>query len=82
MAAPEARLAALEFTLDGLPAMAGVDLLMHERLGEAYRQNPAAVPTAEAMTAALMTSLGYVEGGRKPLPTRCVARTGVFWRRG
>jgi hypothetical protein len=28
-----------------------------------------------------MTAQGYVEGARKELPKRCVARTGVFWKR-
>ena len=82
LASPAARSAALESTLDGLPAMAGIDILLHETLGEAYRQNPAAVPTAESMTADLMTRLGYAPAGRKDLPARCVARTGVFWKRG
>jgi hypothetical protein len=82
MASPAARSAALESTLDGLPALAGIDILLHETLGEAYRRNPAAVPTAEAMTAELMARLGYVAGGRKDLPARCIARTGVHWKRG
>jgi hypothetical protein len=81
-ASPAARSAAIEATLDGLPAMAGIDTLLHEELGEEYRRNPAAVPTAEALTTELMTGLGYIEAGRKDLPQRCVARTGVFWRRG
>jgi hypothetical protein len=79
---PAARSAAIEATLDGLPAMAGIDTLMHEALGETYRLEPAAVPTAQALVAELMTSLGYVEAGHKDLPARHVARTGVFWRRG
>ncbi len=82
VASPAARSAALESTLDGLPALAGIDILLHETLGEAYRQNPAAIPTAEAMTAELMARLGYVAAGRKDLPARCVARAGVFWKRG
>jgi hypothetical protein len=82
LATPAARSAAVEATLDGLPAMAGVDILLHDEIGEAYRRNPAAVPTAEALTAELMAGLGYVEAGRKDLPKRCVARSGVFWRRG
>jgi len=82
MAEPRARAAALEATLDGLPAMAGVDVLLHEEIGEDYRRNEAAVPTAQALTAALMAQLGYVEAGRKELPARCVARSGVFWKRG
>jgi hypothetical protein len=82
MAEPRARAAAVEATLDGLPAMAGIDVLMHEELGEAYRRNEAAVPTAQQLTAELMTGLGYAEAGVKDLPARCVARTGVYWRRG
>lgn len=82
MATGAARSAALEATLDGLPAMAGVDLLLHDTLGETYRLNPSAVPTAEALLADLMGALGYVAAGRKTLPGRCVARSGVFWKRG
>jgi hypothetical protein len=82
MAAPEARAAAVEATLDGLPAMAGIDVLLHEALGEDYRRNEAAVPAAQRLTADLMSRLGYVEAGRKDLPARCVARTGVYWKRG
>jgi hypothetical protein len=82
MAEPRARAAALEATLDGLPALAGIDVLLHEEIGEAYRRNEAAVPAAQALTAELMGRLGYVEAGRKELPTRCVARTGAFWKRG
>lgn len=82
MAEPRARAAAVEATLDGLPAMAGVDVLMHEELGEPYRRNEAAVPTAQKLTAELMAGLGYVEAGVKDLPARCIARTGVYWKRG
>src|SRR5579871_2134879 len=82
MAEPRARAAAVEATLDGLPAMAGIDVLMHEELGEAYRRNEAAAPTAQALTAELMGRLGYIEAGHKDLPARCVARSGIFWKRG
>jgi len=81
IADPRARAAAVEATLDGLPAMAGVDVLMHEELGEAYRRNEAAVPTAQQLTADLMIALGYAAAGQKELPARCVARTGVYWKR-
>jgi hypothetical protein len=82
MAESAARAAAVEATLDGLPAMAGIDVLLHEALGEDYRRNEAAVPAAQLLTAELMTGLGYIDAGRKDLPARCVARTGVFWKRG
>ncbi len=81
VASPEARSAAVEATLDGLPAMAGVDVLLHEKLGEAYRLNPAAVPTAQELVAELMLGLGWQRSGKKTLPQRCVAREGVFWKR-
>ena len=61
--------------------MAGLDTLLHDELGEDYRLNAAAVPTADRLTADLMTGLGYVEAGRKDLPKRCVARSGAFWKR-
>ncbi len=82
MTSPAARSAAVEATLDGLPAMAGVDTLLHDALGEEYRLNAAAVPSAQLMVAELMTGLGYVDAGRKDLPKRCVARSGVYWKRG
>ncbi len=79
---PAARSAAIESTLDGLPAMAGVDALLHDALGEEYRLNAAAAPTAQKLVAELMSGLGYVPGGEKDLPARCVARKGTFWKRG
>ena len=83
IAEPRARAAAVEATLDGLPAMAEIDVLMHEELGEAYRRNEAAAfPTAQGLDrGADGPALGYVEAGMKDLPARCVARSGVFWKR-
>jgi hypothetical protein len=81
MSSPAARSAAIEATLDGLPAMAGIDSLLHQTLGEDYRLDAAAVPTAQTLVAELMASLGYVDAGHKDLPRRNVARSGVFWKR-
>jgi hypothetical protein len=80
-ASKEARSACIEATLDGLPAVGGVDTLFHEALGVSYRHNDAAIATAHALTAELMGGLGYVEAGRKDLPNRYVVRSGVFWKR-
>jgi hypothetical protein len=82
IASKEARSAAIEATLDGLPAVAGPDLLFHDALGVRYRHNDAALATAHVLTAELMSGLGYVEAGRKDLPNRYVVRSGVFWKRG
>jgi hypothetical protein len=82
VATPQARSACIEATLDGLPAIAGVDPLLHDALGPAYRKSDEAIATAAAQVAELMRGLGYVEAGSKSLPTRYVARGGVFWKRG
>ena len=83
MATPEARAAAVEATLDGLPAMAGVDVFLHEALGEAYRRNEAAVPTAQTLTAELMSQPGlhrsWPQGPPRPLrrPLRRILEAGL-----
>lgn len=77
----EGRAAAKEATLDGLPAIAGLDTLLHDLLGEDYRRDPPLVITAQALVAELMAEMGYQEAGTKPLPGRYVAREGVFWKR-
>jgi hypothetical protein len=78
---PEGRSACVEATLDGLPAIAGVDPMLHEALGGLYRRSDEAIATAQALVAKQMDELGYVEAGRKDLPTRYVARNGAFWKR-
>ena len=79
---PEARSACVEATLDGLPAIAGLDPMFHDTLGSAYRKSDEAIATAQLLVGELMQALGYVEAGRKELPSRYVARSGVFWKRG
>ena len=77
----EGRSAAKEATLDGLPAIAGVEDLLHDAFGEDYRRNAAYVITAQALIGELMAELGYADAGRKSLPGRFIAREGVFWKR-
>lgn len=78
---PAGRSACVEATLDGLPAIAGVDPLLHDAFGRAYRQSDEAVATAQTLVAEVMEALGYVPAGAKRLPSRYIARTGVFWKR-
>ena len=82
VASPEGRSACIEATLDGLPAIAGVDPLLHEAFGAAYRKSDEAMATAASLVAQLMAGLGYGPAGRKALPSRYVARSGVFYKRG
>ena len=78
---PEGRSACIEATLDGLPAIAGIDPMLHDVLGGLYRRSDEAIATATALVAELMSANGYVEAGKKDLPSRYVARTGAFWKR-
>ena len=48
---PTGRSACIEATLDGLPAIAGVDPLLHEAFGRDYRHSDQAVATAQALVA-------------------------------
>jgi hypothetical protein len=75
------RSACIEATLDGLPAIAGIDPLLHDAFGRDYRQSDEAVATAAAIVAEVMESLGYAQAGTKALPSRYIARSGVFWKR-
>ena len=77
----EGRAAAREATLDGLPAIAGVDELLQQALGAQYRRNARAVTTAQALVADPMVEMGYEAVGAKALPDRYVAREGSFWRK-
>jgi hypothetical protein len=77
----EGKAAAKEATLDGLPAIAGIEDMMFDLFSDAYRRDDAYVITAQHLIGELMGELGYVDAGRKSLPARCVARDGVFWKR-
>jgi hypothetical protein len=81
IASPEGRSACIEATLDGLPAIAGVDPMLHAAFGPAYRRGDEAIATAAALVADLMRANGYGPAGEKDLPTRYVARRGQFWKR-
>lgn len=81
IASPAGRSACVEATLDGLPAIAGVDPLLHDAFGRDYRQSDEAIATAQALVAQVMDTLGYAPAGEKPLPSRYIARAGVFWKR-
>jgi len=77
----EAKAAAKEATLDGLPAIAGVDELLQAALGAEYRRSERAVVTAQRLVGEVMAEMGFEAVGAKALPDRYVAREGVFWRK-
>ncbi|HXQ47266.1 MAG TPA: hypothetical protein VN806_11665 [Caulobacteraceae bacterium] len=60
---------------DGLPALAGVDPLIQERLGQDYGGRDT-TNWAGSLVAEVMDELGYKPTGKKrPMPPGCVAKT-------
>lgn len=76
----EGREAATKAVEEGLPALAGVDPLIHAALGERYHRHNAGTINAGVITAALMRHLGYIEAGPGAFPGG-VAKTGMKWRK-
>jgi len=77
---PEARVAAVEATDRGLPALAGVDPMIQARLGEDYGGKDT-TNWAGTFQAEVMYELGYEQIAKRPMPAGCVARTAAFFRK-
>ena len=75
----EGRTAALEAVAKGLPAMAGVDPLLQERMGPRYCANQQGTANAGWIVAELVRSRGYEPKGAATLPPGCVARTAALY---
>jgi hypothetical protein len=76
---PEGRAAALKATEQGLPALAGVDPLLQDMLGADYGKHNEATVQAGYLVANLMRQAGYDDGPSKPLPSGCVATSGMMF---
>lgn len=76
----EGRTAALKAVEEGLPALAGVDRLIHAALGERYHPHNAGTINAGVITAALMRHLGYAEAGPGAFAGG-VAKSGMKWKK-
>jgi len=77
---PEGREAAIKAVEEGLPALAGVDPLIHAALGERYHPHNAGTINAGVITAALMRHLGYIEAGPGAFAGG-VAKSGMKWKK-
>lgn len=62
-----------------LPAMAGVDPLLQNKLGDQYRPVELITASAGSIVGELMRHLGYKKGKQMPLPAGCVAKTATMW---
>lgn len=79
---PEAKVLALAAVGAGLPAMAGIDPLLQERMGKRYTNEQQMTVNAGYITGSLMISAGYEKDKEGvPLPKGCVAKSSTTWRR-
>jgi hypothetical protein len=74
------RAAAKAASDDGLPAMAGVDPLLQDALGEDYGTFDT-TNWAGSLVAIEMESMGYVQTKKKKMPDGCVAKTAAFFEK-
>ncbi|HZZ90717.1 MAG TPA: hypothetical protein VFE13_20505 [Caulobacteraceae bacterium] len=75
---PQARTAAADATVRGLPALAGVDPMIQARLGEDYGDRDT-TSWAGTLQAEVMYEEGYEQVGKRPMPRACVAKTAAFF---
>ena len=74
------RAAARQASDDGLPAMAGVDPLLAAGVGGDYGLFDT-TQWAGTFVAAEMSSQGYRQVSKRPMPPGCVAKTAAFFRK-
>lgn len=77
---PEGRISCEQATADGLPALAGVEPTLRERMGDRYGAFSQITITAGSIVGELMRSLGYEIISQKPMPEGSVAQTATVWR--
>jgi hypothetical protein len=77
---PAGRAAAKEASDADWPAMAGVDPMLRESLGEEYGKFDT-TQWAGSLVAVEMESMGYVQTRKKPMPEGSVAKTAAFFQK-
>lgn len=75
-----ARQAALEAVANGQPALAGVDPILQEVMGNRYGRTAQGTMNAGSLVAEVMRHAGYEKDGEGPLPATCIARTAAMWK--
>ena len=74
---PEGKAAAAAAATAGLPALAGVDRLLKDKLGRDYGSHNEATVQAGYLVANLMRQLGYESRGVAVMPEGCIAKSGT-----
>lgn len=77
----EGKAAAVQAVEKGLPAMAGIDPLLKNAMGNRYGREFQGTMNAGSVVAELMRYLGYQKEGEAELPSGCVAKTAATWTR-
>jgi hypothetical protein len=75
----EARVAMIQATEAGWPALAGVDPMLNHALGVDYGKHNMTTNTAGEFVTERMRALGYTKGNQRPMPPGCVARSAVMF---
>lgn len=70
----------LEATANGLPALAGVEHLIVEDLGDRYQPHDQGTASAGSIVGEVMRHLGYELDGRGDMPVNSVAKTAAMWK--
>ena len=76
----EGKAAAVAAVKAGLPAMAGVDPLLQQAMGERYGVTYQGTMNAGYIVGEVMRHLGYDKAGEAPCPANCVAKTAATWK--
>ncbi|WP_426039935.1 hypothetical protein [Brevundimonas sp. DC300-4] len=76
---PAGQAACLAATAGGLPALAGVEPMIVERMGVRYGQFSMMTVTAGSIVGGMMLSKGYTIESQKKMPEGSVAKTAAFW---
>jgi hypothetical protein len=75
----EGQAACLKATAEGLPALAGVEPMIVERMGGRYGQFSMMTVAAGSIVGELMLSKGYKIEKQKKMPEGSVAKTAACW---
>ncbi|HEX5508861.1 MAG TPA: hypothetical protein VFX37_10195 [Pseudolabrys sp.] len=76
----EGRLAAIDATEKGLPALAGMEHMIVDALGDRYHPHDGGTVSAGYIVAGLMRHLDYVENGEGKMPPGSIAKTAMKWK--
>ncbi|KRD72085.1 hypothetical protein [Ensifer sp. Root278] len=76
---PAGQIRLREAVEQGLPALAGVEPMIREALGERYHPHDLGTASAGAIVAEVMRHMGFTQSGTGKMPEGSVAKTAKLW---